>query len=120
ANSMGLACQSKPPAVVLKEPACYHFRVLDPRLPLRRTCRRPINGSEKEPNPIQRGTSFYTNSCQCGSMPGCPPPTSFSTQVEGISFRAGVPAYLPSTSGRHSRGATGRLTRPPCPASSRP
>ena len=35
ANSMGLACQSEPPAVVLDEPSCYHFRVFDPRLPLR-------------------------------------------------------------------------------------
>jgi hypothetical protein len=30
-----LASQPEPPALVLNEPSCYHFRVLDPRLPLR-------------------------------------------------------------------------------------
>ena len=30
-----LARQPEPPTLVLKEPSCYHFRVLDPRLPLR-------------------------------------------------------------------------------------
>ena len=30
-----LASQSEPPPLVLNEPSCYHFRVLDPRLPLR-------------------------------------------------------------------------------------
>ena len=29
-----LASQSEPPAIVLDEPSCYHFRVLDPGLPL--------------------------------------------------------------------------------------
>ena len=29
-----LASQTEPPALVLYEPSCYHFRVLDPRLPL--------------------------------------------------------------------------------------
>jgi hypothetical protein len=29
-----LASQPEPPALVLNEPSCYHFRVLDPRLPL--------------------------------------------------------------------------------------
>src|SRR5438309_7747788 len=30
-----LTRQPEPPAVVLNEPSCYHFRVLDPRLTLR-------------------------------------------------------------------------------------
>jgi hypothetical protein len=30
-----LARQPEPPTLVLNEPGCYHFRVLDPRLPLR-------------------------------------------------------------------------------------
>jgi hypothetical protein len=25
---------SKPPTLILNEPSCYHFRMLDPRLPL--------------------------------------------------------------------------------------
>ena len=29
------ARQPKPSALVLNEPSCYHFRVFDPRLPLR-------------------------------------------------------------------------------------
>jgi hypothetical protein len=29
-----LSRQPEPPALVLNEPSCYHFRVLDPRLPL--------------------------------------------------------------------------------------
>ena len=31
----GSARQPEPPTLVLNEPGCYHFRVLDPRLPLR-------------------------------------------------------------------------------------
>src|SRR6266849_50883 len=37
AVSLGSARQPKPSALVLSEPSCYHFRVLDPRLPLRRS-----------------------------------------------------------------------------------
>jgi hypothetical protein len=35
AESRRLTCHLKPPALVLNEPRCYHFRALDPRLPLR-------------------------------------------------------------------------------------
>ena len=31
---VSLTRQAQPPALVLNEPSCYHFRVLDPRLPL--------------------------------------------------------------------------------------
>jgi hypothetical protein len=29
-NSVSIARQTQPPAVVLDEPSCYHFRILDP------------------------------------------------------------------------------------------
>jgi hypothetical protein len=29
---LGLAREAQPPALVLNEPGCYHFRVLDPRV----------------------------------------------------------------------------------------
>jgi hypothetical protein len=31
-NGVALSRQTEPPAVVLNEPSCYHFRVLDPRV----------------------------------------------------------------------------------------
>jgi hypothetical protein len=37
-----LARQPEPPALVTNEPSCYHFRVLDPRLPLRTPQIEPI------------------------------------------------------------------------------
>ena len=56
---MPLSRQPEPSALVLNEPSCYHFRVLDPRLPLRRAiyagfrAKRPVPSlpSRKRANP---------------------------------------------------------------------
>ncbi|MDQ2913955.1 MAG: hypothetical protein M3T56_11950 [Chloroflexota bacterium] len=50
-----LTRQPEPPILVLNEPNCYHFRVLDPHLPLRRGLRE-LSGSSRLVPPAEFST----------------------------------------------------------------
>lgn len=87
------ARQPEPPALILNEPSCYHFRVLDPRLPL---CWRPQNGHR-----LRDGRDDVVAPVLGGFQPVHPSALAvmLSKIAAGICFRASavMPSHSPTS-----------------------